>query len=282
MEQLDRLFEIENAQYDYPRLLKWIRDNGEKVSPRGQETRELFDVVMRIDPHYAIVDGINRKLSKKLISMEALQLISQTSYVERTIKALPNMANFLDGGAFHGAYGPRIGNQLVAVVEKLKKDPYTRQAVVTIWNPQLDNFNVSTPRDIPCTTMLQFFVREDKLVMHVTMRSNDAWWGTPHDWGQFSQLQLALANVLSIEAGDYYHHVVSFHLYERNIDDIDTLTKPTKDIEKFTGIGSPGNTLDELAWKAKHLLENVEFYYPLNHDEIWHKNVQMKIDGGVA
>jgi thymidylate synthase len=278
MEQLGNSIIIDSPQHEYKKLLKWVRDNGEKVSPRGQETREILDVVMRLEPQYAIVDGINRKLSKKLISMEALQLISQTSYVERTVKAMPNMAQFMDGGSFHGAYGPRIGAQLGAAIDKLQRDQNSRQAVITIWNPQLDAFNATTPKDIPCTTMLQFMIRDGKLVMHVTMRSNDAWWGTPHDWGQFSQLQLAVAKILCVPAGYYYHHVVSFHLYERDIEKIDTLTAPTTSMEQFTGIGEEGNSLFIIQSLAKQLLEAPGLMLANNHDETWHQKVQLRID----
>ena len=120
MKPLGHSFNIENVQYDYPALIKFIYDNGEVSNPRGMETREVFDVVIKLDPHYAIVQGINRKASEKLISMEALQLITCTSYPQRTVQAAPNMARFMDGEAFHGPYGVRIGAQLEAAINRLK------------------------------------------------------------------------------------------------------------------------------------------------------------------
>ena len=121
--------------------------------------------------------------------------------------------------------------------------------------------------------MLQFFLRDDKLVMHVTMRSNDAWWGTPHDWGQFSQFQLALANVLDVEAGAYYHHAVSFHLYARDFESIDKLTAPTSDPVILGGIGSPGLSLRLMRNRALSLLDgNVVF--TTNETENWHREQQ--------
>ena len=267
---------IENVQHDYPKMLRHLRDHGEKTNPRGQGTSEIIDCVMELDPHYAIITGINRKLSTKLISMEALQLISCSSWPQRTIQAAPNMAMFAEGGAFHGAYGPRIGAQLGAAISRLKSDEASRQAVITIWDPIRDAFNEAQPADIPCTTMLQFMIRNDRLVLHVTMRSNDAWWGTPHDWGQFSQLQLAMANVLGIEAGKYYHHAVSFHLYDRDIDKIDTLTEPTKPLTRFTGIGLPDTSLDIMQERAKLLLAE-ELLAPVSPDEDWHIRQQKAI-----
>lgn len=278
MEDLGRSIKINNVQFDYPKLLEWLRREGDKVSPRGQPTREIMDVVMELDPHYAIIDGINRKLSMKLISMEALQLITGTSYPERLVRAAPNMARYMNGGAFHGAYGVRIGAQLGGAVKRLLNDHDTRQALITIWDPVLDLFNGTQPKDVPCTTVLQFFVRNYKLVLHVTMRSNDAWWGTPHDWGQFSQLQLAIANVLSLEAGPYYHHAISFHLYEKDFDKIEQLTGPTKALTRFTGVGWSGISLSELKTRAESIIERPSSVVPKNPTEEWHLKQQLAID----
>jgi len=279
MERLNRSFEIENPQYDYPLLLKYLRDNGEKASPRGEPTRELFDVVMKLDPHMSIVEGINRKLSMKLISMEGLQLISSSSYPMRIVNSVPNMSSFLTGEFFHGAYGVRIGAQLGYAIKRLQSDRDSRQAVITIWDPVLDAFRFPQSRDVPCTTMLQFFIRNDKLVLHVTMRSNDVWWGTPHDWGQFSQLHLAMANVLNIEAGDYYHHAVSFHLYERDFDKIETLTEPTKTFTIHDGFGYPGISFEEIQERAMKFIEDPDNVVPLSVTENWHLKQQLAING---
>jgi len=277
MKPLGHSFNIENVQYDYPALIKFIYDNGEVSNPRGMETREVFDVVIKLDPHYAIVQGINRKASEKLISMEALQLITCTSYPQRTVQAAPNMARFMDGEAFHGPYGVRIGAQLEAAINRLKYDRDSRQALITIWDPVLDAFRSDQAKDVPCTTMLQFFIRNNKLVLHVTMRSNDVWWGTPHDWGQFSQLQLAMANVLDVTAGDYYHHVVSFHLYQHDYDKIDTLTEPKSQLFRHDGLGARGMTLKEMKEHATKVIETPNSFTPFSATDMWHLTTQKRI-----
>jgi hypothetical protein len=241
-------------------------------------TREVFDVVMKLDPHLAIVSGINRKLSTKLISMEALQLISCLSYPERTCVAAPNMRRYMNGGSFHGAYGVRMGMQLEAAMNRLKSDRDSRQALITIWDPVLDSFRETQPKDVPCTTILQFFIRNDKLILHVTMRSNDAWWGTPHDWGQFSQLQLAMAKVLDVEPGPYYHHAISFHLYEKDFENIEQLTLPTHSLKPHDGIGRIGMSFEEMQQCAVNLIEHPGDVTPQSYSETWHKNQQIAID----
>jgi Thymidylate synthase len=270
-------FDIYDPRVDYPRLLEHVLQNGHESSPRGDLTYEMFDVVMRLDPHYVLVDGINRGISLKLISMEALQLIAGVSYPFRTIAAAPNMARFTDGEIFHGAYGTRVRPQLPGVIERLKSDRDSRQAVITVWDPLHDLFGNPQPKDVPCTTMLQFFIREDRLIMHVTMRSNDVWWGTPHDWGQFSQLQLALANVLDVEPGEYYHHAVSLHMYARDVDKLEPLTSPTAQFAtRLDGIGMPGNSLVTAQKIARRLLDG-EKVLGATTAEKWHYRQQQAI-----
>jgi thymidylate synthase len=275
---LRNYIEIADPRVNYRELLLALRDTGHKTSPRGQETYEAFDVVMKLDPHNVLVTGIKRNISTPLISMESLQLITGTSWPRRTIAAAANMARFTDGEVFHGSYGQRLNPQLKGVINRLKSDTESRQAVMTIWDPLHDLFGEPQPRDVPCTTMMQFLLRQDKLIMHVTMRSNDIWWGTPHDWGQFSQLHLAMANALGVEAGDYFHHVVSLHLYGRDVESIDNLLpEPTTAPTLLSGIGNVGDSFETIQSRAYTLLSGNRLDDE-NETESWHGRIQSRIN----
>jgi hypothetical protein len=118
-----------------------------------------------------------------------------------------------DHERFAGAYGPMVAGQWSYIVQCLKKDPQTRQAIMTIWKP------VPGPsRDIPCTVAFQFLLRDDRLNMITTMRSNDIWLGMPYDIFTFTQLQAVLAEELEVQPGWYQHNVGSLHLYEQQRD----------------------------------------------------------------
>jgi thymidylate synthase len=137
------------------------------------------------------------------------------------VRYAPNLERFREPNSqrFWGAYGERIGQQLPAVVEKLIQDPYTRQAVITLWRPELDN--QPGMLDYPCTIAIGFSIAGstmDDLDMRVTMRSNDAWLGLPYDMFQFGQLQQTVANVLGLFPGKYTHTAWSMHLYQDNIE----------------------------------------------------------------
>lgn len=119
----------------------------------------------------------------------------------------------------YGGYGSRLFkmhgkiNQINQVLEILKKKPTSRQAVIQIFDASdLQEYH----KDVPCTTTLQFFIRQEKLQLYVTMRSNDSYMGLPHDIFTFTMIQEIIARDLGIEIGYYYHSVSSLHLYERN------------------------------------------------------------------
>jgi len=84
-----------------------------------------------------------------------------------------------DKGDHPYTYGERICNfgvgynQLNVVIEKLRKEKYTRQSVIVIWNPITDN----VMEDCPCMQHIQFYFDDaDNFTMKVLFRSND-WYG---------------------------------------------------------------------------------------------------------
>jgi thymidylate synthase len=119
----------------------------------------------------------------------------------------------------YGGYGPRIfgqrgNNQLENVIALLREHPVSRRAVIQLFNAE----DLGVPRhpDIPCTCTLQFLMRDNKLHLITTMRSNDAYMGLPHDIFCFTMLQEALARTLGVELGSYQQFVGNLHLYERD------------------------------------------------------------------
>ena len=121
----------------------------------------------------------------------------------------------MDHNILHGAYGPRIYGNLSKLVDQLRKDYSTRQAVLTIFDSNKDLND--TFKDVPCTLSLHYFIRDDKLTARTNMRSNDVYLGLPYDLTQFIGLQGAIAKAMDIEMGAYVHNVGSMHIYEQHI-----------------------------------------------------------------
>lgn len=125
-------------------------------------------------------------------------------------------------GRVEGAYGPRMFGmgreaQIHNVIELLRKKPTSRQAVVQLF----DRADLTGDKlDVPCTCILQFFVRDGLLFMSVFMRSNDAYLGFPHDIFAFTMIQELVARALGVEVGTYIHTVGSLHIYEKDLDSV--------------------------------------------------------------
>ena len=129
-----------------------------------------------------------------------------------------------DETSANGAYGPRIfgaefrgkrqdmdGSQWHRVMTLLKERPGTRNAVIQIFSNDDD---CRETKDVPCTCTIQFAIRQGQLQLHTHMRSNDAYWGLPHDFFSFTMIQEIAARELGVELGTYIHSVGSLHLYD--------------------------------------------------------------------
>lgn len=117
----------------------------------------------------------------------------------------------------NGAYGPRLKtrhgfDQLQAAIDMMRRKDGSRRCVVQLYEAK--DLLVGDGIDIPCTTTMQFHRRGGILHMSVTMRSNDAYLGLPHDVFCFTMLQELVAAELDLELGEYIHMVGSMHLYD--------------------------------------------------------------------
>lgn len=106
-------------------------------------------------------------------------------------------------------------DQWEMVKQLLKNDPNTRQAVIHIKEPR--DLIKRPSKDVNCTIALQFLLRDNKLNLITTMRSNDIWLGLPYDLFNFTCMQIQMAMELGVEIGSYYHNAASLHLYEKDL-----------------------------------------------------------------
>lgn len=227
---------VPNLRTGYVDVCRRVVAQGRVVRPRGLLTHELTDLILEVrDPTDALPVGVGRKLNPAIAAAEALQLIGGVSVPDLLPRISANFTQFMDGDRFWGAYGDRIRilsatdrleHQAAIVVERLRRDPDSRQALIVLWRPEFD-LAAQDKHDYPCTVMLMFTIRNGRLQLHVTMRSNDVWWGLAYDAFQFTQLQLTVAHALGIPPGPYFHHAVSMHAYERDFAAIDELHYPT-------------------------------------------------------
>lgn len=231
---------VHDMRDGYLSAIAMVLSHGETVAPRGLETKEILGFHMELlDPTKALAVGVGRRLHAGVAAAEALQLVGGFSDPAAMLQISPHFEKFLDGGVLHAPYGPRILGQMPLAIERLKRDPSTRQAVVTMWDPVQDLL-VEGSRDLPCTTHLQFMIRNGALDLHCSMRANDAWHGFPYDVFQFTFLQCTVAKFLRINIGTYYHSATSFHLYQPQYEAAEALDFEMSAGERIiTGIEPP-------------------------------------------
>ena len=119
-------------------------------------------------------------------------------------------------GNVNSNYGWQWGrnDQIDYVVDLLKREKYTRQATLSIYDgKEHDKYTYDTP----CTYAVQFTITDNRLNMCVTMRSNDLWYGFCNDQYQFSKLQEMIANEINIDIGVYYHFAHNLHIYNNKL-----------------------------------------------------------------
>ena len=103
----------------------------------------------------------------------------------------------------------------------LKNDVNSRQAVIHIKEAR-DTVNNPT-KDLNCTIALQFLLRDNKLDLITTMRSNDIWLGLPYDLFNFTCMQIQMAMELGVDVGTYYHNAGSLHLYKKDFEKLEAM-----------------------------------------------------------
>lgn len=181
------------------------------------ENIDLLGVALRIrKPRARLSRSENRGRPFSALG-ELLWYLSGTDKLEFIEPYVPRYKDDARDGVLHGAYGPRLFtmrgkfNQLENITTLLRKRDWSRRAVIQLFDAE--DISEDFP-EVPCTTTLQFHVRNGALNLSVSMRSNDAYWGLPHDVFCFTMLQEMMAKRLGLELGEYYHYAGSMHFYE--------------------------------------------------------------------
>ena len=123
-------------------------------------------------------------------------------------------------------------NQINFVIDELKRNPYSRRAVIDI----RDNSDDMYSDDPACWQHAQFFIRDNKLHMKVLFRSNDACKAAFMNAFALIMLQERIAKELNVEIGTYTHRANSYHCYERDFEMLDGYVKRIEesDLEDLT------------------------------------------------
>lgn len=196
------------------------------IDRTGAKTIEVIGPTFLVDD-----DWIIRKANQEYIQHELEWYQSQSLYVEDIPGETPQIWKSIasDEGKINSNYGWCIfseenGNQYKHVLRELRDNPNSRRATMIYNRPSMHlDFNREGMNDFMCTFANSFFIRDDKLVSHYIMRSNDAVFGFNNDAAWAKYVQESLAADLGIECGDLIWTASNFHVYERHFKFIEKL-----------------------------------------------------------
>lgn len=133
-------------------------------------------------------------------------------------------------------YGKRIFDplagvdQLENVINLLKKDKFSRRAVIPIFSPT-DSTRLDS-KDLPCAFGLTFLVREDELHSTLIMRSNNGLLLLPTNIFEFTIISEIVARELDIEYAQHVHTSISMHIFEKDLSKIPEYKKLSSNVEE--------------------------------------------------
>lgn len=210
----------QDANHLYVAAAQAVVTSGRPSSPRGNTTTEVLGAHLHLrNPRCRLVDVPPVRVLNPAFAVAEFLWILSGSDDPWIFLFNSRLKRYTDGGRLQGAYGPRMRNwhgrvdQLDQARQRLVEDPDSRQAVIQLFDPDRDYRGY---RDVPCTLGYRFFIRDSKLHMHTTMRSQDLWLGLPYDLFVATLLQELMAGWLDVDLGGYHHFVDSLHVYDEH------------------------------------------------------------------
>jgi thymidylate synthase len=211
----------------YHDLLRLVLEQGRlKADRTGTGTHSVFGAQARFDLTRGFPLLTTKKLHVKSIIHELLWFLAgdtNVRYLQQNGVTIWNEWADADGnlGRVYGAQwcdwrtaDGRSINQIDEVIAQIKKNPDSRRHIVSAWNvgeiPQM-----ALP---PCHALFQFFVLDGRLSCQLYQRSADLFLGVPFNIASYALLTLMVAQVCSLEPGDFVHTFGDLHLYANHLD----------------------------------------------------------------
>lgn len=220
--------------------LRYVLKNGHDRSDRtGIGTRATFGGRTEFDLRQGFPIITTKKIAFRLIKAELLWFLKGSQDI-RELQALdchiwdanafaptwlPKAAFPGDVGTHYGvlwrrwrsAYAKKEIDQVARVIERLKKEPYGRRALVTAWEPGALQ-HTALP---PCHMFYQFFVEGDgSLSLQMYQRSCDMFLGVPFNISSYALLLSLVAQVTERKPGRFIHVLGDAHIYRNHFEQV--------------------------------------------------------------
>ncbi|END6302101.1 thymidylate synthase [Escherichia phage vB_EcoM_ASO78A] len=221
----------------YQDLIKDIFENGYETDDRtGTGTIALFGTKLRWDLTKGFPAVTTKKLAWKACIAELiwflsgstnvndLRLIQHDSLIQGKTVWDENYENQAkDLGYNSGELGPIYGkqwrdfggvDQIIEVIDRIKKLPNDRRQIVSAWNPA-ELKQMALP---PCHMFYQFNVRNGYLDLQWYQRSVDVFLGLPFNIASYAALVHIVAKMCNLIPGDLIFSGGNTHIYMNHVE----------------------------------------------------------------
>lgn len=199
-------------------VIEEVQKSGYRIHPSKGACMELAGVLLELTNPRARLSRTETRGKPFSCLGELCWYLAKTNDLDFIHYYAPAYKHSSEDGEVYGGYGPRLFDwrgvhQWDNIAGILRCRPSSRRAVIQLFD---SHDIVKEHKDVPCTCTLQFMIRDKKLHLIASMRSNDVILGLPHDVFAFTMLQEIMARSLAVELGPYKHFVGSLHLYDKN------------------------------------------------------------------
>ena len=222
--------------HPYEDLLRHVLDHGTPRPDRtGTGSRSIFGHQLRYDLAQGFPLITTKKVHLRSIVVELLWFLRGESNVaflhDNNVSIWDEWAD--DEGELGPVYGvqwrswptPSGGHidQISALLETLRTDPYSRRLIVSAWNVA-DIPAMALP---PCHTLFQFHVADGRLSCQLYQRSADLFLGVPFNIASYALLTHLVAQQVGLEVGDFVWTGGDCHIYDNHLDQVrEQLSRP--------------------------------------------------------
>jgi len=211
----------------YLDLLDHVLKNGvEKPDRTGTGTISVFGYQMRFDLQQGFPVMTTKKLHLRSIIHELLWFLkgeTNLAYLHaNNVTIWDEWADEKgDLGHIYGYQwrswpGPdgQFIDQITNVVNSIRQNPDSRRHIVSAWNVgEIEKMKLP-----PCHALFQFYVADGRLSCQMYQRSADVFLGVPFNIASYALLTMMVAQVCSLQPGDFVHTFGDVHLYLNHIE----------------------------------------------------------------
>ena len=210
---------------EYHNLLNHILSAGvDKTDRTGTGTKSVFGYQMRFDLSKGFPLVTTKKIHLRSIVHELLWFLKgETNISYLTENGVGIWNEWADEkGELGPVYGKQwrswegvngiVIDQVKELITQIKKNPDSRRLIISAWNVA----DLPKMALMPCHTMFQFYVANNKLSCQLYQRSADVFLGVPFNIASYALLTMMIAQVCDLEYGEFIHTFGDVHIYNNH------------------------------------------------------------------